>query len=249
MVNGVIRRNDRMSDWRTETLPSVGRLEEAGRTFLPRVFGWMGVGLLVTALVAWYVGSDPERVASVFGAGRGVVWILMIAQLGLVVVLSGVVRNLSPGLAGALFLLYSGLTGLTFSVLLLVYTMESIAAAFFASSATFGASAAYGYVTKKDLSSFGSLCFMGLIGIVIASVANFFFRSEGLNRILSYLVVFVFIGLSAWDMQKLKRWHREAGTAEGTPEDRRLAIQGALALYLDFINIFIAILSILGKRR
>ena len=248
-----------MADWRTQArppmvaradaLPSVGRLEEAGRTFLPRVFAWMGAGLLLTALVAWYVGSDPARVASIFGAGRGVLIGLIVVQLGLVLVLSGLVRNLAPGLAAGLFLVYSAVTGLTLSLLLLAYTAESIASAFFASSGTFAASAAYGYWTKKDLSTFGSLCFMGLVGIVIASVVNLFTKSSGLSLVLAYLGVFVFIGLTAWDLQKLKRWHREAATAEGTPEDRRLAIQGALALYLDFINLFLFMLRILGKRR
>jgi len=236
-----------MVDARTETLPRVG-LEEAGRTFLPRVFAWMGFGLLLTALVAWYVGSDPERVNAVF-AHRWVMIALFVVQLGLVLVLSGLVRNLSPGVAAALFVLYSGVTGLTLSVILLVYTAESIAAAFFASSGTFAACAVYGYVTKKDLSSFGSFCFMGLIGIVIASLVNMFFRSEKVSLVIAYVGVFVFIGLTAWDVQKLKRWHREAGTAEGTSEDRRMAIQGALTLYLDFINLFLFMLRILGKRR
>jgi FtsH-binding integral membrane protein len=236
-------------DWRDATLPSVGRLEEAGRTFLPRVFSWMGAGLLVTALIALYVGSDPARFGAVFGGRPALIWILLLAQLGLVVAISGMVRNLAPGTAATLFVVYSALNGLTLAAIFLAYTAESIAATFFASSATFGAAAAYGYVTKKDLSSFGSLCFMGLIGVVVASVANWFLRSTGLAAVITYLGVFVFVGLTAWDTQKLKRWHREAGTAEGTPEDRRLAIQGALALYLDFLNLFLLMLRVLGRQR
>jgi FtsH-binding integral membrane protein len=227
-------------------MPGLGRYEVAERTFFHRVFGWMGGGLLLTALVAWYFGT-PERFASIFGAGRGVFFVLVIAQLGLVFAINSAIRRLSEGWAASLFVVYSALMGLTLSSIFLVYTTGSIASAFFASGGTFAAAGIYGAVTKKDLTSFGGFLFMALIGLVIATVVNLFVHSSGLTLVLSYVGVFVFIGLTAFDVQKLKAWHQNG--VEGGGADRALAIGGALTLYLDFINLFIYMLRIMGDRR
>ncbi len=228
------------------SMPSLGRLEVAERTFITRVFGWMGGGLLLTALVAWYFGS-PERYFSIFGESRALPIVLLLVQVGLVFAISAAVRRMSETWAASLFVLYSALTGLTLSVIFLIYTTGSIVSTFVASGGTFAAAAIYGSVTKKDLTGFGSLMRMGLIGILIASVVNLFLHSNGLSWAISFIGVFVFIGLTAFDMQKLKEWHRSG--IEGSGADRALAVGGALTLYLDFINLFLMMLRFMGNRR
>lgn len=228
------------------SMPSLGRLEVAERTFFTRVFGWMGGGLLLTALVAWYFGS-PERFASIFGGSRVLPFVLLLAQLGLVFAIGAAVRRLSETWAATLFVVYSALLGLTLSVLFLVYTTGSIVSTFLAAGGAFAASAVYGAVTKKDLTSFGSLMRMALIGLVIAMVVNMLLRSSALSWGISLIGVFVFVGLTAYDMQKLKDWHRSG--IEGTSADRAMAVGGALTLYLDFINLFLLMLRFMGTRR
>ena len=228
------------------SMPGLGRYAVAERTFFHRVFGWMGGGLLLTALVAWYFGS-PARFASLFGAGRGIFIVLVLAQLGLVFAINSAIRRLSEGWAASLFVVYSALMGLTLSSIFLVYTTGSIASAFFAAGGTFAAAGIYGAVTKKDLTSFGGLMFMALVGIVLATLVNLFLHSNGLSMVISYIGVFVFIGLTAFDVQKLKMWHQNG--VEGGGADRALAIGGALTLYLDFINLFLFLLRIMGDRR
>jgi FtsH-binding integral membrane protein len=228
-----------------EAMPTVRTIEAAERTFVQRVFGWMGGGLLLTGLIAWYVGARVDWVVSLVSSG--LIWVLMIAELVLVFAVGRAANRMSATLASSLFLLYSALNGVTLSVIFVAYTQATIASAFLASALTFGAAATYGAVTKKDLSSFGGFMVMGLIGIVIASVVNLFLRSEGLHWLLTYAGVFVFIGLAAWDMQKIKHMHRNG--VEGTAGDRALAIGGALALYLDFINLFLLMLRILGRSK
>lgn len=227
-------------------MPSLGRLAVAERTFFHRVFGWMGGGLLLTALVAWYFGT-PERFQSIFGRSQATIWILFAVQIGLVFAIGRAVQKLSETWAASLFVVYSALTGLTLSVLFLVYTTGSIVSAFLASGGTFAASAIYGVVTKKDLTKFGSLVRMAFFGLLIATVVNLFLRSSGLSWVISYVGVLVFIGLTAFDIQKLKAWHQNG--IEGSGADRALAIGGALTLYLDFINLFIYMVQILGRRR
>ena len=227
-------------------MPALGRYELAQRTFFHRVFGWFGGGLLLTALVAWYFGT-PDRFASIFGGRPATIWILLIVQIGLVFAISRAVQKLSATWAASLFVLYSALTGLTLSVLFLVYTSGSIASAFFASGGTFAVAAIYGAYTKKDLTKFGSLMQMAFMGFFIATIVNLFLRSSGLSWILSYVGVLIFIGLTAVDMQKLKAIHQNG--IEGSGADRALAVGGALTLYLDFINLFILMLRIMGDRR
>ena len=221
--------------------------EQAGsrvQTYMSHVYGWMTVGLLLTALVAWFASSNMALIQLLY---KGM-WVLMIAELALVFVISGMINRLSGAAATTLFMLYSVLNGCTFSIYFLVYTSSSIASVFFITAGMFAALAFYGYTTKRDLSSFGRFLFMGLIGLVIASLVNMFMHSEPLMWAVTYIGVFVFAGLTAYDTQKLK----ELG--DGLPQDdqnifRRYVILGALQLYLDFINLFIMLLRIFADRR
>ena len=221
--------------------------EQAGsrvQTYMSHVYGWMTVGLLLTALVAWFASSNMALIQLLY---KGM-WVLLIAELALVFVISGMINRLSGAAATTLFMLYSVLNGCTFSIYFLVYTSSSIASVFFITAGMFAALAFYGYTTKRDLSSFGRFLFMGLIGLVIASLVNIFMHSEPLMWAITYIGVFVFAGLTAYDTQKLK----ELG--DGLPQDdqnifRRYVILGALQLYLDFINLFIMLLRIFADRR
>src|SRR5512137_1288738 len=212
------------------------------RRFMAAVYRWMTFGLLVTSGVAFYVASTPEALQLIFG-NRIVFWGLIIAQFGLVIALSAAVNKLSAGMAGALFLLYSALTGATLSTVLLAYTGASVASAFAVTAGTFLAMSIYGTVTKRDLTSWSTFLFMGLIGIVIASVVNIFTRSGMVSWVISAAAVVVFTGLTAYDTQRLRRM-AVAGTGVAA-----LPVNGALALYLDFINLFLSLLNIFGGRR
>ena len=214
------------------------------QTYMSHVYGWMTVGLLLTALVAWFASSNLALIQLL---SKGM-WVLLIAELALVFVISGMINRLSGAAATTLFMLYSVLNGCTFSIYFKVYTSSSIASVFFITAGMFGALAFYGYTTKRDLSGFGRFLFMGLIGLVIASLVNMFTHSDPLMWAITYIGVFVFAGLTAYDTQKLK----ELG--DGLPQDdqnifRRYVILGALQLYLDFINLFIMLLRIFADRR
>ena len=212
------------------------------RRFMAAVYRWMTLGLLVTALVAWTVASTPAALQVIFG-NRLVFWGLILAQFGLVVGLSAAVTRLSAGAAGGLFLLYSALNGATLSVILLAYTGASVATAFAVTAGTFGTMSVYATVTRRDLASWGSFLFMGLIGIVIASVVNVFTKSDMVSWVISAAAVVVFTGLSAYDTQRLRRM------AAAGPSLAALPVNGALALYLDFVNLFLSLLRIFGGRR
>ena len=214
-------------------------------SFLPRVYNWMAAGLGLTALVAYFTASNPALQKVVFG-NNVVFYGLIIAELGLVIVLSAAVRRLSATTATVLFLLYSTLSGVTFASIFLLYTSSSIASTFFVSAGTFGAMSLYGYATKRDLTSWGSFFFMGLIGLIIASVVNIWLHSAMISWAVTYLGVFIFVGLTAYDTQKIKMLARSGLTGE---EQQKAAILGALALYLDFINLFLMMLRIFGRRR
>ncbi|HVP66963.1 MAG TPA: Bax inhibitor-1/YccA family protein [Anaeromyxobacteraceae bacterium] len=212
------------------------------RRFMAAVYRWMTLGLLVTAGVAWYVASTPAALQLVFGT-RFVFWGLVLAQFGLVIALSAAVTRLSAGAAGGLFLLYSALNGVTLSVVLLAYTGASVATAFAVTAGTFGAMSVYGTVTRRDLSSWSTFLFMGLIGVVIASVVNVFTKSDMVSWVISAAAVVVFTGLTAYDTQKLRRMAAAGAQVAALP------VNGALALYLDFVNLFLALLRIFGGRR
>jgi uncharacterized protein len=219
--------------------------ESIERSFITKVYGWMTLALAITGLVAIATASNPEILAAVFGTP--LLFGVIIGQLVLVVVLSAAIRKLSASVATGLFIVYSALTGLTFAMLFLVYTGESIGQVFFITAGTFGLVSAYGYVTKRDLTSIGNLAFMALIGIILASIVNIFLNSDTLYWILTIVGVIVFVGLIAYDTQRIKRM--AYGVTEDGEMQRKAAVIGALALYLDFINLFIRLLRLFGKRR
>jgi len=208
------------------------------------VYGWMCGGLAVTATTAWLVANSPLLTAAIFG-NRMVFWMLAIAQLGIVFTLSARVDRLASGTATVLFLLYSALTGVTLSAILLVYTGESVFTTFVVAAGMFGALAAYGTVTRRQLSGLGQFMFMGLIGLVIASIIGLFWHNDGLQFVISFIGVIVFAGLTVYDAQRLKglAFSTNAGSVSS------ITIVGALALYLDFINLFLFLLRFLGNRR
>lgn len=213
--------------------------------FMVRVYNWMTAGLGITGFMAFYIANSPTMLNIVFGNAI-VPIILIIAQIGLVFWLASRVMQMSASQATGVFMLYAGLTGITFSSVFIVYTAASITSTFLITAGTFGAMSLYGYTTKKDLTSWGSFLFMGLIGIIIASVVNIFMESEMMHTIISYAGVLIFVGLTAYDTQKIKEMNILGN--EGTDEDTKEAIKGALTLYLDFINLFLMLLRLLGNR-
>ena len=200
------------------------------------VYGWMAVGLALTAMVSMTVVGSPELFRALFG-NRAVFYGLILAEFGLVFAISGFAIRMGAAVAAPLFLLYSALNGVTISGIFLVYTGQSIASAFLSTAGTFAVMSIYGLTTRRDLASLGSFCFMGLVGIVIASIVNIFLHSPMIQFVVSGIGLIVFIGLTAYDTQKLK------GASGGA------AVAGALALYLDFINMFLFILQLFGGRR
>ena len=226
-------------------ISSQAAAEEQSR-FLLRVYNWMGSGLALTGLIAWGVGQSPSLVMAIVG-NPIIFWGLIIAELGAVFYLAARVMQMSAQRATFVFLGYAALNGLTFSVIFLTYTPESIATTFVVTAGMFGAMSFYGATTKKDLTSWGSFLFMGLIGIIIASVVNIFMQSSAMHWIITYAGVLIFTGLTAYDTQKILRMNILGN--EGTEEDTKEAISGALRLYLDFINLFLMMLRILGSRR
>lgn len=212
--------------------------------FLSKVYGWMFLGLLITAGTALVVASSPFLIET-FILNRVLFWILILGQLGLVFFLSMRVDKIAPATAAALFMLYSATVGITTSVILLVYTGSSIVSTFMITAGMFGAMAAYGTLTKRNLAGVGQFMFMGLIGLIIASVVNFFLASDLISFVISVIGVIVFTGLTAWDAQRLKEM------AVALPDGRvgSYAVVGALSLYLDFINLFFFLLRLLGGRR
>ncbi len=218
----------------------------AANTFISKVFGWMGLGLLLTAVVAVITASTEAMVVAIFG-NPVLFFGLIIGEVAMVFFLSARIRTLSASTATMMFLVYSALNGLTLSILLLVYTASSIYSTFFVTAAMFGAMAGYGYITKRDLTGLGSFMMMGLVGLIIGSVINLFFFNETMYWLLTIVGVIVFVGLTAYDMQKIKLIGANVDAASS--EGRKAAIMGALALYLDFINLLIMMLRLMGRRR
>ena len=214
--------------------------------FMVRVYNWMTAGLAITGFMAYYVSNNPTMMNIVFGNPIMPI-VLIIAQIGLVFWLASRVMHMSVGQATGVFMLYAGLTGITFSAIFVVYTASSITSTFLVTAGTFGAMSLYGYTTKKDLTSWGSFLFMGLIGIIIASVVNIFIQSTMMHMIITYAGVLIFVGLTAYDTQKIKEMNIIGN--EGTDEDTKEAVRGALTLYLDFINLFLMLLRLMGDRR
>lgn len=214
--------------------------------FVRRVYNWMGLGLALTALVSLFTASSPGLLA--FIIGNPIVFFgLIIAELGLVIGLSAGINRMQASTAGFMFFLYSAFNGLTLSVILIAYTRASIASTFFVTAGTFGAMSLYGYTTRRDLTSWGSFLAMGLIGVILASLVNIFFKSPAIYWLVTYAGIIVFVGLAAYDAQKIKAMALQGFGDEES--ERKGAIIGALQLYLDFINLFLMLLRIFGKRR
>jgi hypothetical protein len=235
-----------MADFRTATTQTAPRAE-ALNAFMRGVYQWMAGGLALTAITAYLVASTPALVQAILD-NQILFWGLIIAEFGLVMWISAGIGRLSASMASGLFLLYSGLNGVTLSAILLAYTGSSVVGTFVVCAGMFGAMSIYGMVTKKDLTSLGSFMFMGLIGIILASVVNIFLRSPGLEFAISGIGVLVFVGLTAYDTQKLKEMGQTAPMEDGTAV-RRGTILGALTLYLDFINLFLMLLRFFGQGR
>ncbi len=214
--------------------------------FLQAVFSWMALGLALTGVVAWMTANSTSMIEAIFG-NRLLFYGLILGEFGLAIALSSAIDRLSYTAAGAMFLVYSGVNGLVLSLIFLIYTLTSVAGVFFITAGTFGAVAFYGATTRRDLSSMGAIAFMGLIGIILASVVNIFLQSSAVYWIATYVGVAVFVGLTAYDMQKLKAMH-ESGALHGE-SGAKLAVLGALTLYLDFVNLFLLLLRIFGNRR
>jgi FtsH-binding integral membrane protein len=218
----------------------------AERTYLRQVFAWMLLGLALTTGVAIYL-SSTRNVVDYFEQHSGAFWVLLIAQVGLVIALSLALPRISANTAALLFCLYAGLVGITFAILFEVYTTGSVVAAFGGATGVFAGMAVFGYTTERDLSGWGSILFGALIGVIVASVVYAFVGGAALNLIIGWAGVIVFAGLTAYDMQKIKQiGARGIGDGDTT---QKLAIFGALALYLDFINLVISLLRIFGGSR
>jgi uncharacterized protein len=230
------------------------------RAYMIRVYNYMTAGVALTGLVAWFAfqaaGGDQihivgNQITGLTAFGHAIfasplMWVFVLAPLGLVMLLSFGINRLSVSTALMLFFVYAGLLGLSLATIFLAYTGASITRVFFISAATFGAMSLYGYTTQRDLTGFGSFLFMGLIGLVIASLVNIFLQSSGLYWVISVVGVLIFVGLTAYDTQSIKEMYdvNDDGSVAG-----RKAVMGALRLYLDFINLFLMLLRLFGDRR
>jgi uncharacterized protein len=229
-----------MDAWTTNSVQTADRVS----AFLWKVYGWMAVGLGLTALVAFAVAGSPDLLRVLIG-NRLVFFALVIAELGLVFFISARADRLAPGTAAGLFAFYSALNGVTLSVILLAYTGESVTMTFVVTAGMFGALALFGSTTKRSLAGAGQFFMMGLVGLILASIIGMFWHNDALQFLISTVGVIVFTGLTAWDAQRLKQM------AATVPEERMgsYAVVGALALYLNFINLFLMLLRLLGGRR
>jgi len=216
--------------------------------FVRSVYNWMFIGLALTGFMAYFVSTNEAILHLIYG-NRLVFFGLIIAELALVFSIAGMVNRMSASTATALFVIYSVLNGVTLSFIFLAYARASIVSTFFICSATFLACSIYGWTTKKDLTSLGGFLVMGLIGIIIASLVNMFIRSSAMSMVVSYIGVIVFVGLTAYDTQKLKNMAVTQPTNLDGAVVRKGAILGALSLYLDFINLFLMLLRIFGGNR
>lgn len=214
-------------------------------TLMSKVYLWMTLALVVTGMTAYYVASSPAILYAIV-SNQIAFWGLFIGELVLVFVLSSRIMSLSFVTASLMFVIYSIMNGVFFSFILLAYTEQSIATTFLITAGTFGAMSLFGFITKRDLSTMGRILFMLLIGLLIATVVNIFMKAEGLTLILNYAGVVIFVGLTAYDTQSIKQMLQEHGDKEGA---EKIALLGSLSLYLDFINLFIYLLRILGSRK
>lgn len=219
-------------------------LDQGLRSYMITVYNYMALGLGLTGLVAFFVASQPALLHALLGTPLR--WVVMLAPLGMVFFLSARIHALRASTAQLLFWVYSGTVGLSLASIFLLYTGTSIARVFFTTGALFASMSLYGYTTKRDLTSFGSFFVMGLWGVVIASLVNLFLQSSSFHFLISAVTVLVFTGLTAYDTQNIKMIYREHDSADTLAKK---ALMGALMLYLDFLNIFVALLSLTGDRR
>jgi FtsH-binding integral membrane protein len=230
--------------WQTGAIRTDGALVDEGlRRHMLAVYNYMGLGLVITGLVAFIVGTTPALYVPIFSTPLK--WVVMLAPLAFVFFFSFRIHTLSAASAQALFWLFCAVMGLSLASIFLVFTGVSIARTFFIAAAMFGATSLYGYTTKRDLSQFGSFLIMGLIGVVIASLVNIFLASSALQFVVSVIGVLVFTGLTAWDTQRIKGEYADHYDSESR---QKLAVFGALSLYLNFINIFQLLLNFTGQR-
>jgi FtsH-binding integral membrane protein len=219
-------------------------IADQASVFLSAVYGWMCAGLVITATTAWFSSTSATITAAIV-MNRWLFWSLMIGQIGIVLVLSARVQSLAASTAAILFVVYSMLTGVTMAFILLNFTQRSVALRFLVTAGMFGGLAIYGTVTKRNLSAFGQFLFMGLLGLVLASVVGLFWHSDAFQFVLSFIGVLVFAGLVAFDAQRLKAMALQMPAGQASSH----AIVGALALYLDFTNLFLFLLRFAGSRR
>ena len=214
------------------------------REYMLKVYNYMATGLGLTGLTAYFVAITPSLFNAIYGTP--LYWVVALAPLGFVFYLSARMQKISFSRAQTMFWLFSGVMGLSMAYIFIAFTGTSIARVFFITAGTFAGMSLYGYTTKKDLSGWGSFLFMGLIGIIIASIVNIFLKSPMLYYVISWVGVLVFVGLTAYDTQKIKEMYYASDTVEVSGKK---AIMGALRLYLDFINLFIMLLHLFGQRR
>ncbi len=221
-------------------------MSRAFPALMRKVYTWMTLAMVITGICAYGVATSPSLLQMIYGNSVAI-WVLLIAELGIVFYTTARINKLSLSAATLLFIIYSALNGVTLSSIFIVYTMSSIAQVFFITAGTFGAMALIGYTTKRDLTKLGGILMMALIGLIIATVVNMFVRSSGLMLICSYIGVLIFVGLTAYDSQKIKQMLQQApDTGEMW---QKLALMGSLTLYLDFINMFLYLLRIFGSSR
>ena len=221
-----------------------GALSSAFPALMRKVYVWMTLALAITGICAYGVATSPALLQLIY-MNRAAIWILLFAELGLVFYTTARINRLSLSTATTLFIVYAALNGVTMSFIFMAFTTATIAKVFFITAATFGATAVYGYVTKADLSKMSNLFLMALFGLIIATVVNMFIKSSSLDLVLSYIGVVLFVGLTAWDSQQIKRMlSMQVGLDEGA---QKVALIGALSLYLDFINLFLYLLRIFGR--
>ncbi len=223
---------------------SKGLVDEGLRAYMLGIYNYMTIGLILTGALAYFTANSPAMLQAIFGTPLK--WIVMLAPLGFVLFLSFRIHKIQASTAQLLFWLYSGSMGLSLSTIFIAYTGMSIAKVFFITAGTFAAMSLYGYTTKKDLTGWGSFLFMGLIGLVIASLVNLFMASSAMSFVISFVGVLVFTGLTAYDTQVIKSEYNLAVDAETA---RKISVIGALRLYLDFINLFLSLLRLMGDRR
>lgn len=232
---------------RTNDLVNTYASKTAQSTLMRNVYSWMTLALVITGFVSLYMAKS-QTLLSMIMQNSMLLWILLIAEIGLVIFLSARMHRISFTTATLLFIAYSILNGVTMAFIFLIYTMTSIATTFFVTAGTFGVMALYGYVTKKDLSRIGNICIMALIGLIIATVVNIFLKNSMMDLVISGIGILLFVGLTAYDSQKIKQL-LTADDIEVNETTQKIALLGSITLYLDFINLFLYLLRFLGDRK